>query len=498
MSEIRVTYTGLISLISGIVSIVSSSVFLILLTRTLTVEQYGTWGLIGGLIIYPIALEPIVSYWSLREIARGNNSGKTAIFSSGLLSIIGIIVYITIVYLFQQANDVDPTALIFAVIMIPSIFLFNTMISITTGWKPHASSYGLIFYGMSLIPTILIFLYVFDLGIPGVIFSSAISYLIGTIFLVIYSRHKIINNIDPKFLKKWIKLSWLALYTGRIYSMIQHFDVAVFSLIVGNVVGLAYWSSAFAISSVVAHSSAVSEGLYGKLLGGSKKEYFQENFRLVLYFIIPLFAFVITFARPGLFTLNPIYETAVLVVIFLAVHMLVQTFSNIFDAALKGIEKVDLNEKASLKDYTKSSLFYLPTLTIIQRGTYITSLAIVLFLSLGKSDLELVINWSIVAAVVPIPFMFYRLILVRKNFTIKINYYIILKYLITATLVFGITYVLMDEYLTYNEQIILFFPQVLLYVIFSVGGYLAITFFIDTNTKQLVKAIFNELKSIQK
>ena len=140
MSEIRVTYTGLISLISGIVSIVSSSVFLILLTRTLTVEQYGTWGLIGGLIIYPIALEPIVSYWSLREIARGNNSGKTAIFSSGLLSIIGIIVYITIVYLFQQANDVDPTALIFAVIMIPSIFLFNTMISITTGWKPHASS----------------------------------------------------------------------------------------------------------------------------------------------------------------------------------------------------------------------------------------------------------------------------------------------------------------------------------------------------------------------
>ena len=94
--------------------------------------------------------------------------------------------------------------------------------------------------------------------------------------------------------------------------------------------------------------------------------------------------------------------------------------------------------------------------------------------------------------------MFYRLILVRKNFTIKINYYIILKYLITATLVFGITYVLMDEYLTYNEQIILFFPQVLLYVIFSVGGYLAITFFIDTNTKQLIKAIFNELKSIQK
>jgi hypothetical protein len=366
------------------------------------------------------------------------------------------------------------------------------------GWKPQAASYGLIGFEIAKIPAGITFVYFLDMGLEGAIIATVVAYSISIIILFYQSKEKILVPIKKEFLIKWIKLSWLALYTGRIYSMIQHFDVAVFSLIVGNVIGLSFWSSAFAISSIVAHSSAVSEGLYGKLLGGSKKEYFQENFRLVIYFIIPLFAFVITFARPGLFTLNPIYETAVLVVIFLAVHMLVQTFSNIFDAALKGIEKVDLKEKANLKDYLKSSLFYLPTLTIIQRGSYIGILAIVLFLTLGKSNLELVINWSIVAAVIPIPFMFYRLILVKKNFTIKINYYIILKYIISAILIFTITYLLMDEYLTYNEQIMIFFPQVLLYVIFSIGGYLAITFLVDVNTRQLVKAIFNELKSIQK
>jgi len=415
-----------------------------------------------------------------------------------MFSIVGILAYIVIAYFVGIQVNANVDLILFSVILIPFLFLSRTLSVINMGWKPQAASYGLIGFEISKIPAGLAFVYFLDMGLQGAIIATVFAYSISIGILLYQAKEKIMVPFKKEFLLKWIKLSWLALYTGRVYSMIQHFDVAVFSLIVGNVVGLAYWSSAFAISSVVAHSSAVSEGLYGKLLGGSKKEYFQENFRLVLYFIIPLFAFVITFARPGLFTLNPIYETAVLVVIFLAVHMLVQTFSNIFDAALKGIEKVDLNEKASLKDYTKSSLFYLPTLTIIQRGTYIGSLAIVLFLTLGKSDLELVINWSVVAAIVPIPFMFYRLILVRKNFTIKINYYIILKYIIVATLIFGITYVLMDEYLTYNEQIILFFPQVLLYVIFSVGGYLAITFFIDTNTKQLVKAIFNELKSIQK
>jgi hypothetical protein len=415
-----------------------------------------------------------------------------------MFSIAGILAYIVIAYFVGIQSNANVDVILFSAILIPFLFLSRTLTVINQGWKPQAASYGLIGFEIAKIPAGLILVYFLDMGLEGAIIATVISYSISIIILFYFSKEKIFVPIKKEFLIKWIKLSWLSLYTGRVYSMIQHFDVAVFSLIVGNVVGLAYWSSAFAISSVVAHSSAVSEGLYGKLLGGSKKEYFQENFRLVLYFIIPLFAFVITFARPGLFVLNPIYETAVLVVIFLAIHMLVQTFNNIFDASLKGIEKVDLNEKANLKDYAKSSLFYLPTLTIIQRGTYIASLAVILFLTLGKSDLELVINWSIVAAIVPIPFMFYRLILVRKNFTININYFIILKYIICAIIIFGITYFLMDEYLTYNEQIILFFPQVLFYVILSVGGYIGITFLIDSNTKQLVKAIFNELKSIQK
>ena len=140
----------------------------------------------------------------------------------------------------------------------------------------------------------------------------------------------------------------------------------------------------------------------------------------------------------------------------------------------------------------------MPTLTIIQRISYITTLALILFLTLDESDLNLVIYWSIVAALIPIPFMFYRLILMKKNFNMKISYYIISKYIITAIVIFGITAILMEEYLIYHEQIMLFLPQVLLYIIFSVGGYIGITFLIDSNTKQLVKAIFSELKSIKK
>ena len=311
-------------------------------------------------------------------------------------------------------------------------------------------------------------------------------------------REKFTVPLKKEFIIKWLKLSWLALYTGRIYSMIQHFDIALFAVIVGNVSSLAYWSAAFAISSIVAHSSAVSEGLYGKLLGSNQREYFQANFRLLLYFLIPLFAFAVTSARPGLFTLNPLYETAFVVVIFLSVHMVVQTFNNMFDAALRGIEKVDIGDNSKFKDYVKSNLFFLPTLTIIQRATYIGTLGIVLFLTLDQSDLDLVINWSIVAALSPIPFMFYRLIMIRKNFELSVNYLAVFKYVITAIGVFSLTYILMNEYLVYEEQLILFLPQLLLYVAFSVGGYLGITFLIDGRVRELAKGVINELKSLQR
>ena len=56
----------------------------------------------------------------------------------------------------------------------------------------------------------------------------------------------------------------------------------------------------------------------------------------------------------------------------------------------------------------------------------------------------------------------------------------------------------MNEYLVYEEQLILFLPQLLLYVAFSVGGYLGITFLIDGRVRELAKGVINELKSLQR
>ena len=82
LSSIRVTYSGLISFTVGLISVFTGLVFLTIVTRSLSIEEYGTWGLLLNLLAYVIILEPIISYWVIREIPRNLDSGKTAIITS--------------------------------------------------------------------------------------------------------------------------------------------------------------------------------------------------------------------------------------------------------------------------------------------------------------------------------------------------------------------------------------------------------------------------------
>ena len=94
MSGIRVTYSGLISFVFGISSVITGLIFTLIVTRNLTQTEFGTWSLIGGLTSYVLIINPIIAYWTTREIARGNKIAKTSLLSSSSLSILAVGIYL--------------------------------------------------------------------------------------------------------------------------------------------------------------------------------------------------------------------------------------------------------------------------------------------------------------------------------------------------------------------------------------------------------------------
>ena len=494
MSNIRVTYSGLIAFATSIGSTITGLFFIVIVTRQLIPEDFGLWTLIGSLVSYVAIIQPIVTYWTTRQIARGEAAGKTALFSGGLLSVVGFTIYSIIAITVSATMGVSLFILMLAAILVPLNFLNTILNSISLGFRPQNVSYGLLAFEFSKLPLGFILVYIGQLGIIGVLLTIIIAHSLRIIFLVILTREKIVGTIKREFLKFWIRMSWLTLYQS-VSAVIQRLDVLIFSMITNSLIGLAFWGASLTIGNIVTHAAKVSQGLYPKIIESGKKEYAEDNLQKTFFFAIPIFAASIVFAKSGLHILNPIYADSIYIVFFLASTAFVNSLKTIFFQIIAGYESIDIDKQASFRQYIKSSLFLIPTLQIIFSVLYIISLSIFLFLfwTSDMSEIFSVTVWALIMFVVSIPFMIYSFILVKKKHKIKMPIKSIGKFCGVALLSSIITYSILDNFVTYYQSIWDFIPEILPVIFLGAAIYFGTLYFIDSSTRKFYKAIINGL-----
>jgi O-antigen/teichoic acid export membrane protein len=495
MSGVRVTYSGFIAFGIRLISIITGLFFILIVTRQLSPEEFGTWGVINGIMVYAIIIHPVVTYWSTRETARDENSEKTAISMISFLSIIGIVVYLIIAYITGINSDADTNILLFAAILIPLTFINEGLNAIVSGYRPQVRSYGFLIFEITKVPVALILVYFLKLGIEGAILASFVAYIANITLLLIFARKKLHGKWQKKYVKKWFKLFWVPIYR-KIPGLISMSDVVIFSIVTGSVIGVAYYTAARTIGFLVFHSRSIGMGVYPKLLQGGHEKILRDNLMIFFYVSFPIITLSITFAKPALFALNPIYQVAVPVVILLALRQFITSLNMLLFSGLQGIEKVDVDDGSTINDYLKSKLVLFPTFQMIRHGVYIGSLVIILIIIGTNSDnqIELVTYWALIGLIVEIPLFLYIIRLVKKSFTLEMNYLRILKYAISSLTVFGIIYFIMEEFLIYSENIVEFLPNLMIFALLGGFGYLGITYFIDNNTRVLVKSVLKEIK----
>ena len=93
-----------------------------------------------------------------------------------------------------------------------------------------------------------------------------------------------------------------------------------------------------------------------------------------------------------------------------------------------------------------------------------------------------------------IPITICHYIMVRKHLQITFEFSIILKYFAISLVVLGLIYYLTEQFLEYDSNVFVFIPNILLFIIIGIFGYISITYLVDSRTKQLVSEIINELK----
>ena len=495
MSNIRITYTGLLSFFISLLTIITGTVFTLILTRSFTQEEFGLWSLISSLIGYVMITNLIISYWSTRETARNIESGRTAVVGTMILSIVAIVGYIAMSVLMGIQTETNLEILLFSSILIPPMFLHGILNAINLGWKPEVISYGSISFGISQIPLALLFVHYLDFGVYGVIFVNLIAYCINIIILLAYARNKLKNHLHLFFFKSWLKLSWLPLYPG-LFIVIDTLGIVVFSSITGSVLGIAIWAAANVSPAIIKNVQLISRAVYPKLLKGNKKNYLEDNTTHLFYFNFLMTGLVIVFAKPALFMLNPIYQDATIIVSLLAIRNFFYILTSTFIQNLGGDETIDMNKNTTFMQYCKSRLFYPNTLRLIQASFFISLLpiGIIILLQNNFEVIELLNFWAALLLIFTIPLTIYLYIKTKRTLNYTINHIRILKYGVSSAIVFFLIHILLEKFLEYNENLIEFVPQVFIFLIFGTFLYFALTFAVDGKTRILIKSIIKEFR----
>ena len=495
MSSIRVTYSGLIAFAVSIIGVITGTIFVIMVTRKLSPEDFGLWTLIGSIVGYVFIVEPIVTYWTTRQIARGEKIGKTAISTSGLFSVGGVIAYFGIVIFVSYTLGADSFVLLLASFLIPTTFIGNVLNSICMGFKPQTVSYGLLSFEISKIPLGLIFVVLTPMGIIGALIATIGASVIRIIVLLIFGAGKqLIGSINWGVIKFWFGMSWLTLYQSS-YGLIYKLDVLIYSVLANSMIGVAYWGVAAAVSNLVLHSRAISQGMYPKLVATGKKEYAQENLKRILYFAIPLVGLTIVLVKPILHVLNPAYLDGFLIAIIITLRSFVSILMGFFFSILEAKETIDIDKKVLFKRYVKSNLFLTPTFMLALSGIYIIALIMLLtFRPPEITEIQIVTIWAMILLLVTIAFMITGQVLVKRRYDISLPYYLMIKYSLVTTLSSITVFYLSETTLTYTESVYDFIPQVIPIVLIGTGIYFGITYLIDESTKNLFKSIFKEIK----
>lgn len=490
MSNIRLTYSGLVYLVIKIASLGTGLIFTIFVTRSLAISDFGVYSLIGSLIAYSMFGFAISGYWITRHIARGEDAGRSSIVINGIFSLIGTIAYLVTAYFIAQSTNFDFRILVIGATLVPVTYIANTLDAINQGFKPQNVSYSFLSFEIAKIPIGFLLLEGVKFGLLGAILATLFANLVKIIMSTILAWPQLRGIIKLIYFKKWLKLSWLSLY-DVLSSNIYVLDTVIIALILNTTQPLGYFAAATTIATVSTFASGLATALGPKLLSDAKPEYVKSTMRLFSLFGIPLFVYVIVFAKSMLFLLNPAYATAVIVVYLLTIRSFFYSIYTVFAGILSGIERTDANENSHFSDYRKSHLFLLANLHYLRCGLYIGSLIIFLLLSkiYDLSIINIVIVWALIALIAEIPNMVYAVVKVYRVGFMSFDWKPIVKYAVFSVISGMVSVYLIENIVIFKRDLLVFLPGMILSLMGGLTIYFITVYVFDNYFRSLLYSI---------
>ncbi len=160
-NEIRLRYSGFIVFTAQLLGVITGLIFTLLLTRSMTVQQFGIWTNIFDYIPYFILISGVLPFWATRFTARDKaGTAKTGILSQMSIALASMLIYFPAIFLISNAIGTTAYLPIYFIagLYILTYYLVTIFEAVLQAVKPHTTGYGFIIQEIVKVAVALIFI----------------------------------------------------------------------------------------------------------------------------------------------------------------------------------------------------------------------------------------------------------------------------------------------------------------------------------------------------
>ncbi|MDG6985263.1 MAG: hypothetical protein JRM73_00765 [Nitrososphaerota archaeon] len=485
--------TGLVVFSGRLFSAFTGLLFSLMAARWLNPAGFGVWEVIITILTfasYPIGT---VAYWATRDIARGRMVGRTALLTGALLSGAGLAIYLGFSVFTYSRVAAAFTPFLLGALLVPLSYWSSTANAIVNGYRPSVYGYSLVVSEVSKIAVAYSALYVFHLGIEGVIVGLLAAYLVQSVVSTAMVKDTASEKFDLGEVKRWSRLAWLPA-VSYLPTSLAVADTFMVALLHGTTV-VGTYQVAFTVATIVTYASSLVFAMYPLLLRGSDARLPGISLEFSMLFTIPMAAGCVALASPILYLFGPKYLPGALGLSVLAVMFVFYNVSSLLDQTLLGTERADWGETPSFRRLVASNLLFVPTVNISYGVAYLAALFITLTYAMaaGFSVSADVTTWAAVQLASTFVFM---LIKVRRASRVaklapgvSVAYYLVAAALMALVVHYAAPVLAVESgsTLTYGLRLL---------SVMAVGGvvYFGAVYAMDSKFRVLARALFSKIR----
>lgn len=368
--------TGLLVFAGRLISAFTGLLFTVMAARWLGPTSFGTWEVIVTLVTFSAYPVGVVAYWATRDVARGKMVGRTALAAGALLSSLGLVLYFGFTFVTYSRIAAAVLPFLLGALLVPLSYWSAVANSIVQGFRPGVYGYSLVISELAKLGVAYESLYVYRLGIDGVILALMAAYLVQSLVSTYLVRLTAAERFDFAQARRWSRLAWLPA-VSYLPTVLAVADTYVAAVGFGTTI-VGYYQAAFIVASVIGYSSGLSFSLYPLLLRGGNERLPALSIEFSLLFAIPMAAGCTVLAGPILSLFGTAYLPGVMGLGILGAMFVFNTISWIVDQTLLGTEKADVDERPSFWGLVRSNLLFVPIANILYGAVYVSSLYLAL------------------------------------------------------------------------------------------------------------------------